>query len=62
MTATKTETIEMVDHTRYSSSDGWQTIYEDRRGSRQRRVPEGRAADRVRFLAISQASWQGDAF
>jgi hypothetical protein len=55
------ETIEMVDGRIFFSRDNWQTTYVIKPGSdRARKVPR-RQADLVRFLAVSQSSWAGDA-
>jgi hypothetical protein len=54
------ETLEMLDGRLYYSADNWQTIYLARLG-KVSKVPDNRA-NLIRFLAVSQASWQGDAF
>lgn len=54
------ETVEMVDGRLFWSLDRWATIYEITRSGRGRQVPVEKA-DLVRFLAVSQSSWAGDA-
>lgn len=54
--------LEMLDGRVFWSDDNWQTIWaRSRDGKRWKQVPAD-SVDLVRFLAISQSSWQGDAF
>lgn len=56
------EVVEMVDGRVFWSRDGWRTIYRIKPDDdRSRLVRNPRAADHVRFLAVSQSSWAGNA-
>lgn len=56
------EMIEMVDGRVFFSRDNWQTIFLiPEAGSKPRKVTDRRKADLVRFLAVSQSSWAGNA-
>lgn len=59
------ETVEMADHRKYFSDDGWKTVWQARgmpNGSSHRKVLDSNEADFVRYIVVSQSSWQGDAF
>lgn len=54
------ETVEMVDGRIFWSLDNWATIYVINASGRCRQVAADKI-DLVRFLAVAQSSWAGDA-
>ena len=63
------EAVEMVDGRLYWSDDNWETVWKRRAthwADGFAKTPStkvtGREADFARFLAVSQASWSGNAF
>ncbi len=48
--------VEMVDGRRFFSDDGWQTVWEARRGTHHRLILDKVEADRVRFLVAMGAA------
>lgn len=59
--AREEDLIEMLDGRTFWTDDNWMTAWaRSRDGRRWRRVPEA-AMGLVRFLAVSQSSWAGNA-
>lgn len=52
----------MLDGRQYWTDDNWQTAWLLSRDSKRWRQVPKEAIELVRFIAISQGSWQGDAF